>query len=1499
MARPIKKDDSSILNLLFANKRLAKKVNKSINEEREDLVANIKRVDAKSKRDIRAYAVTHPDNINRTPDLTHDNRELIVKKASEALESRLAAFIGKGGTNVDLDDMEIKSSKNDIGDPHGKVIDKALLAFAVRLQTPTKPLKVFAAVEYDESQETPEQYKVVEKLFTGDGEEMPFTSENLQSFVEDNGSIKESSYKTNRKLVLFDLSSDDPRTHAYVELPVKNVEAARAKLRTAGINVLSKWLGAEHNVEGPVYEVVSIPKFYPEIKKVLAEEYKEYSREPHNDEDKAWSDATENASDFSGRSREKNAAPWQSEEGGPTHQEPHADEDKAQSNESEESGKFPGRAHDKNQSELSRPDVDRSVKNDEFDGNHMTDARTESVSEFPGRAAEGPVADAATPEKMLRYEKKKAMYSCGSECDCECEKCEGSACCKKEDDKKEAQMQAPEQLPGEYEMGEVSPLEQTEQPMESLEEEGLDMGLGDELEEPGADYDAIITLLDWAHSKMGKKKLSKKYKVSLADMEKFAADWEKKEGPEDLSEAKEAAEAGEGMVKFTEDDETLTAEASRRGKRIAKYLDYVSSKGFEVRAACFCRNSGNCAYCGSFGCSSCGECNSSRGIALMAQKKNSPGTTCDMLSAKSHPSPEGFPAPDSMDGLEGCGDCEPKVVPSQEAKSESEVRHGGKKEAITTSGVDNDPPSITLEHNEMDGMQVSKGDAAPKMVPSEHGEYEETPGLNKNHKQDITDDSEEEPCDGVGPRPEYKPKSNSDATNDSKGESHEWKPGKRKSSLDMFDDKEEEIKFSGSEKARPSGFNRVYAKKVVAEKRLKAAYDSQRGKILDDWKMGMVDLDECNKRVAMLNGQYMNKKKELERKASDMGHEPAKGGDDADKQKGRDKYHQSETLTNNSEFGDNDWFDRAKEKNPHQGGSHNWHPKLKGDEGKERSDETENQKDWPGRSREKQPDDSVKHLNEINQNAKEMGEVKGDEGKERSGDSEDADKWPGRTHEKRKSDPSKDASKYMYRSEQKKCDCDCDPCECPDPDDKSGGDKKTGGPGEFVNALKKKANVSGGGKETSYAKEGKDDIATNMPPWEYDGNDELGRSDQAQDVPSPLHRSENVDEEFYSEGKYLKSGGAHSPATRKKSDEAKLIDARKKKLAKKYRKSYASYMNKGGQLDFQAWLKKKKIAQGDPMFTGQEQLKPMTLNDLTPEEQEQFLQWRQQKQQQEQMQQPQVQARKRTAGGKSMCGGCKTMKPVGDFSGKRCKKCASKKTAIEHDRVPTDIRRHKVDQHIGRVNHLGHPYKGNDVVFAPNDSVYSDLTEGRKPNYMSPLTEHYFVDRALRGMDNGFYWSGNEAYRGVVAAEEAKYLSDSQKIRLAENMRGYGIWVDDDVVQKTIKAGNEFEIQQRTDTGDLNKKAKKKEAHIGNMDDFFKERIGYTPDFTKAEYWDEIDPDDPMANRIPCVDMGCPAGRTCPKCGFTPEQREKRERWEEKNNEGHDRWEHASWSQDG
>jgi len=1400
MARPIKKDDSSIMNLLFANKKLAKKVNKSINEEREDLLANIKRVDAKSKKDIRAYAVTHPDNINRTPDLTHDNRELIVKKASKVLEDRLAAFIGKGGTNVDLDDLEVKSSKNDIGDPHGKVIDKALLAFAVRLQTPTKPIKVFAAVEYDENQETPEQYKVVEKLFTGAGEEMPFTSENLQTFVEDNGSIKESSYKTDRKLVLFDLRSDDPRTHEYVELKVKSVETARAKLRTAGINVLSKWLGAEHNVEGPVYEVVSIPKFYPEIRKVLAEEWKEYSREPHNDEDKAWSDATENASDFSGRSREKNAAPWQSEEGGPTHQEPHADEDKAQSNESEESGKFPGRAHDKNQSELSRPDVDRSVKNDEFDGNHMTDARTESVSEFPGRAAEGPVADAATPEKMLRYEKKKAMYSCGVECDCDCDKCEGSACCKKESDKKEAQMQDPETLPGTYELGESSPMEQAEQPVEPLEEE-LGMGLGDELDEGlgGADIDTIITLLDWAHSKAaGKKKLSKKYEVSLADMEKFAADWEKKEGPEDLSEAKEAAEAGEGMVKFTEDDESLSAEASRRGKRVAKYLDYVSSKGFEVRTACFCGNSGNCAYCGQFGCSSCGECNSSRGIALMAQKKNSPGTTCDMLSAKSHPSPEGFPAPDSMDGLDGCGDCEPKVVPSQEAKAESEVRQGGKKEAITTSGVDNDPPSIALEHNEMDGMQVSKGDAAPKMVPSEHGEYEETPGLNKNHKQDITDDSEEEPCDGVGPRPEYKPKSNSDATNDSKGESHEWKPGKRKSALDMFDDKEE-IKFSGSEKARPSGFNRVYAKKkVVAEKRLKAAYDSQRGKILDDWKMGMLDLDECNKRVAMLNGQYVDKKKELERKASDMGHEPAKGGDDADKQKGRDKYHQSETLKNRSEFGDNDWFDRAKEKNPHQGGSHNWHSKLKGDEGKERSDETENQKDWPGRSREKQPDDSVKHLNEINPNAKEMGEVKGDEGKERSGDSEDADKWPGRTHEKRKNDPSKDVSKYMYRSEQKKCECDCDPCECPDPDD-TGGDKKTGGPGEFVNALKKKANVSGGGKETSYAKEGKDDIATNMPPWEYDGDDELGRSDQAQDVQTPLHRSENMDEEFYSDGKYLKGGGKHSPATRKKSDEAKLIDARKKKLAKKYRKTYASYMSKGGQLDFQAWLKK------------------------------------------------------RTAAGKSMCGGCRTMKPVGEFNGKQCKKCASKKTAqaqkcpgcgapagqpgpdgkvqcgkcrasfdvgagereqqtvlgnkrkaIEHDRVPTDIRRHHVDQHTGRVNHLGHPYKGNDVVFAPNDAAYSDLAEGRKPNYMSPLTEHYFVDRALRGMDNGFYWSGNAAYRGVVAAEEAKYLSDSQKIRLAENMRGYGIWVDDDVVQKTIKGGNEFESQQRTDTGDLN-----------------------------------------------------------------------------------------------
>ena len=193
MARSIKKNDSSVLNLLFANKRIAKK-NKSVEEERKDLSEHIKKVDAKSKKDIRAYAVTHPDNINRTPDLTHDNRELIVRKASKTLEDKLADFIGRGGTDISLDGMEVRNSKHDTADPHGKIIDKALLAFAVNLQTPTKPLKVFAAVDYDENRETPEQYKVVERLFTDSGSEMPFTSDNLKGFVEDNGSIRESSY---------------------------------------------------------------------------------------------------------------------------------------------------------------------------------------------------------------------------------------------------------------------------------------------------------------------------------------------------------------------------------------------------------------------------------------------------------------------------------------------------------------------------------------------------------------------------------------------------------------------------------------------------------------------------------------------------------------------------------------------------------------------------------------------------------------------------------------------------------------------------------------------------------------------------------------------------------------------------------------------------------------------------------------------------------------------------------------------------------------------------------------------------------------------------------------------------------------------------------------------------------------------------------------------------------------------------------------------------------
>ena len=143
-----------------------------------------------------------------------------------------------------------------------------------------------------------------------------------------------------------------------------------------------------------------------------------------------------------------------------------------------------------------------------------------------------------------------------------------------------------------------------------------------------------------------------------------------------------------------------------------------------------------------------------------------------------------------------------------------------------------------------------------------------------------------------------------------------------------------------------------------------------------------------------------------------------------------------------------------------------------------------------------------------------------------------------------------------------------------------------------------------------------------------------------------------------------------------------------------------------------------------------------------------------------------------------------------------------KRKAIDNDRVPANLRRHRIDQHIGRVSHVGHPFKGNDVVFAPNDRVYQDLQEGRKPHGSSPYTVQYFTDRALGGLKAGGYWDGDAAFLGTCGSEEARWMSDEQKTRLAESIRGYGYVVKEESLKEALK-GNDIEKLHRQDTGDI------------------------------------------------------------------------------------------------
>ncbi len=1478
-------------DLLYAtrmDKRQARKGGElSLAEKREAEAKQIRKVDAMSSPERRDYTHINPNLVHRAPDHSRDNRQDVIKRAANTFKQRVSQALGKGGIAIDFDGIKVEATSKDLADDSLQVIDKAIVTFAVNVDTPTKPMKFFGCVDYNEDNDRHDKYAVRNFVVTADKKKIKFSDEGLRKYAS-MGNLDQHAYsKIERKLVAYDMSNESSERHAYRQLEVKDVDRARAILEDNSFRVHSKFLGPEAGSLGHVYEVEMLPMHYDAVKKVLAGEWKEYSRDTKNDEGKAWSDATESTGDWSGRSREKNPAPHQKTKGKEPHNAPHSDEDKAFSQESEEQGKWPGRAHDKEDSMLPpKKDVNRNTKNDEFDGNHMTDDRTEKATEFPGRTMEKGVAKEANPKDMLRWEQKKAQMappsggldtlpgepgdpgmggppmegapgdvmaapedgqpievlvsdpmnpgqyikltsaqllekslrwasaskkrvaalkvyasddddlddddddddddksddkpdfggsddsdSDDSDDDSDDDDDSSPAPKPKSDSGSDSGDAGPDLDPGGDDMGMMS-VEVGMDPMmdDPMMSDPMDSMMG------GGKDDAVCDMLEAASLLVDDPETKAKIEELCADlkapdmMDPMVGD-----GADAMGMGC-GMDEGAGMLKETGDNKmgmgadfgmgSYASKCEFYGRTASKWLESLARKGYKVKTACYCKKgSGEEHYCRKVGCSNNPACNMSRGVVL-AQAAGK----ADMLKAKSHPSPEVKDESRTMDGMHKRDhDGGEKVRPGEVFRSTSDVKksanheiphmegvdpaqrkttidpsmveesqmvspealmqslvdpnmqggtnpalqqgmdpsiqdfkhydQGFGKQGITTSGTDNDPPThIDQAKRPMDGMTQRSGDESAEVVPSEEASDCKAPGININPSEDIVG-HDYDPVDGMTRNKKMTMPTNSGATKDEN-------TGTRKASI--ADALREEI--SGPEVTRKH-FTRVYAKK---KNDVREEFEQKRLAHIHQYNQGFIDFRETDKRIKAEKKDMERKLAEMKQVASDLGRETGKGGKETSQfEKGREKYHEDDTLKNRSEFEDKEWNKRSDEKAGWKGNdSHNYHKEIRGDEGKQDSDETEDDSKWPGRSREKNP--SRDKQGETQYTSKGI-KPREDEEKAMSDETEDPKKWPGRSREKAKS-VSKDAGSFMYKDSEFKMPPKKDKKKDDEVDES--GDSKEAGAGEFINASRHaswgRQAVEGAGDNTSYKGEGKDDISTKMPSLQSDSDVKgEGHSDERGEHPlkvsQPDERSVEMDKHFTSEGEYLKKGQMRSVCP-------------------------------------------ECGSQWDP--------------------------------------------------GKTYCSQCMYDDSVGQSEGEYLKK-SKKVEAIDQDHASGSYRRHRIDQQVGRVKHLGHEFKGNDVNFSANQMAVKDISDGRVPNAGTGYSVDYMVDRVLRGMSTRDYNNANDAFKQIVSLDDHKWMSEFQKRDLAQRMAGYGLRVDEDVVEKCLTEGNVFNQQQRGEKDSL------------------------------------------------------------------------------------------------
>lgn len=262
---------------------------KSFADERVE--AERKAIEHENKRKLNAEKFPNVGNaeLKEGFKLEATDKDKVVVAASNMLKKHLGSLVGKGGFDLDLDDVRVKKSHNDVVDD-SLVTDEALISFAAKFTLPgtrnTRTAKF--VVSYNESDDTP--FKVESNFFDENDSEYVLNSDNLSNFLK---AEKETMANSEKPLIFYNYDLD---TYEVVNTP-SNTDAVVAKLKAEGYNINTEWIDACHD-----------PKNFGKLCYVAAVEHKDvdnFKKLASAVPDNKWFDRTLEKGDYDTKKDQK------------------------------------------------------------------------------------------------------------------------------------------------------------------------------------------------------------------------------------------------------------------------------------------------------------------------------------------------------------------------------------------------------------------------------------------------------------------------------------------------------------------------------------------------------------------------------------------------------------------------------------------------------------------------------------------------------------------------------------------------------------------------------------------------------------------------------------------------------------------------------------------------------------------------------------------------------------------------------------------------------------------------------------------------------------------------------------------------------------------------------------------------------------------------------------------------------------------------------------------